>query len=227
MTKITKIRVPIQSTQALMGASGGWLRVVGGLQHHEIVTLLRKRWSSFQVPYLQSLSDAILSRELVCLSIDSHGNQWLSFEDATSSLHVAPQAKLPTELRSQFPFHQIAGLADFLENFGGLADGSLPPCPWFTPVEDCRVVASDCDSYDWGMIGDWAGSLTLYNTCGGNFIVVSPNNVCALWDHDIGWECRNDNPFENLGWTMSDLVEEFIKYLSLAESEAPNSPFYY
>jgi hypothetical protein len=225
--KIETLHFPIDRNTLPEGVSGGWIPVIADLQKHEVVDRLRNRWSSFRVPYLQKLSAAILSRELVCLSIDSQHNQWLSFEDPSSPLHVAPPSVLSGQLRSKFPFHQIPGLADFVEHFGGLANWTLPPCPWFVPADECRVVASDCDYYDWGMIGNWAGSLTLYNTSTGNFIVVSPKDRCAKWDHDIGWERDDEDPFADLNWTMSDLIDEFIAYQSLDENEAKASPFFY
>jgi hypothetical protein len=67
----------------------------------------------------------------------------------------------------------------------------------------------------------------LYNTGTGNFIVVSPDNVCAKWDHDIGWGGADEDPFEDLHWTMAELVERFVEFLSLDESAARQSPFYY
>jgi hypothetical protein len=125
-----------------------------------------------------------------------------------------------------FPFDGIAGLAEFVENFGGLANWTLPPCPWFTPVDECDVVGSDDQDYEWGMIGAWRGSLTLYTTCGGNWIVLSPDNRCAKWGHDIGWELGDEDPFEGLGWTMSEMATEFLAYLSLDDATAQQSPFY-
>ena len=201
--------------------------MIAGLQNHEVVDLLKHRWSSFHTPYLQKLSRAILSRKLICLSIDAQGNQWLSFDDNSSPLHIAPPSTLSDNLRSKFPFHQIPGIADFVENFGGMAESYLPPCPWFVPAKESRVVANDCDYYDWGMIGDWVGSLTLYNTGSGNFIVISPKNRCGKWDHDIGWDRSGEDPFDNLDWSMSNLIDEFIAYLSLDKIESQNSPFYY
>lgn len=207
--------------------SGGWIPVIAGLRSHEVVDLLRKRWSSFEAPYLRRLADVIFSRELKCISIDLEGRQWLSFEDPSSPLHIAPPVNLSGHLRSKFPFHKISGVADFVENFGGMVNWSLPPGPWFTPADDCSFVASDCDRRQWGLIGEWAGSLTLYNTGTGNFIVVSPDNRCAKWDHDIGWECDDECPFQSLYWNMSTLVQEFIAYLSMDEREVKISPFYY
>jgi hypothetical protein len=227
MNKITKLSFPLQLNAVPLSVMGGWVPVIAGLQDHEIKDLLMNRWSAFQEPYLQHLSAAVLNRELLCLSIDSGGYQWLSFEDDSSALHVAPPCALPNELRTQFPFNQIPGLSDFVENFGGLANRSLPLCPWFIPVHECHIVSSECKHYDWGMIGNWAGSLPLYNTGTGNFIVVSPDNRCAKWDHEFGWGGGGSDPFYNLNWTMSDLVEEFVMYLSLGQSEAEDSPFYY
>ena len=180
------------------------------------------------MPYLKRLSAEILSRECSCLSIDSTGTQWLSFEDSSKSpLHVPPPTEIPSDLRGQFPFSKIPGLEQFLESFSGLADWNLPPCPWFIPTYESRVVSSDCDLYDWGRIGEWTGSLPLYNTGTGNFIVVSPDNVCAKWEHDIGWSGCDENPFWSLDWNMSELVEQFVTYLSQEEVEAKDSPFYY
>lgn len=227
MFEITKLRLPVQMKDVPETISGGWLPVIAGLQDHEVIDLLKDRWASFQVPYLQKMATAILGRKLSCLSIDQEGFQWLSFDDWPSPLHLAPPSEIPNDLRSKFPFHRIPGIEDFVKNFGGLADGSLPSCPWFSPATECRVVASDCDYYDWGMLGDWAYSLTLYNTGTGNFIVVSPEDQCAKWDHDIGWGCDDEDPFENLNWSMSMLVEKFIAYLSLDNLEAQDSPFYY
>ena len=228
MFEITRLSLPVQPDVVPRGTSGGWLPVIAGLRAAAIKDVLRKRWSAtFQLPHLTELAAAVLQRELVCLSVDSEGDQWLSFEDSTSCLHVAPPLPIPTQLRSQFPFDQIPGLAQFVENFGGLANWPLPPCPWFVPADHCRVVAKDCDWYDWGAIGQWAGSLTLYNTRAGNFIVVAPDDRCAKWDHDTGWEQDDEDPFCDLGWSMSRLVEEFVAYVSLPETEAGESPFYY
>jgi hypothetical protein len=227
MFEITRLRLPIELNALPANVSAGWIPDIVGLPDRELVDLLRKRWSSFQVPYLRNLSAAILDREFQCLSIDSEGKQWLSFGGERTALHVAPPAEIPAELKSNFPFPQIPGLADFVRNFGGLANWSLPPCPWFIPADKCRVVASDCECYSWGLVGDWAGSLPLYNTGTGNFIVVSPADRCAKWEHDIGWEQENEDPFETLPWSMSDLIEEFIAYLSLNDEEAKESPFYY
>jgi hypothetical protein len=227
MFKIIKLRLPLDPDAIPETASGGWLPVIAGLGGHEVTDQLRKRWSSFQIPYLRNFSAAILSRELKCLSIDSQGNQWLTFEDEWSDLHVAPPAQIPAEIQASFPFHQIPGLEDFIKNFGGLANWNLPPCPWFLPASDCHVVAKDCQYYDWGKIGEWAGSLALYNTGTGNTIVVSPADRCAKWDHDIGWGSGDEDPFEDLNWNMSELIEQFIAYLSLDDNEAEESPFYY
>jgi hypothetical protein len=227
MFEITELALPIDPDSIPDGVSGGWIPVIVGLGNHELIDLLEKRWSAFQVPYLRKLAAAVLSRAFKCLSIDSEGNQWLSFENERSALHVAPPAEIPGELHAKFPFQQIAGLADFMTNFGGLADWCLPPGPSFFPVSECRVVAGDCEYYDWGMIGEWAGALPLYSTGTGNIIVVSPADRCAKWDHDIGWERDDENPLESLNWSMSSLIEKFIAYLSLDDSEAKDSPFYY
>lgn len=228
MFHIQKLPFPVRPDALPARAPLGWLPLIAGLESHQIVALLKNRWSSFQAPYLQRLSAAILDRELLSLSIDERGTQWLTFGDHKHGLHVAPPARLPDSLRAKFPFERIPGLADFLENFGGLADGHLPPCPWFVPFEDCRVVARECDIYDWGLIGRWAGSLTLYNTCSGNFIVLSPDNVCVKWDHDIGWSKDDEDPFEPLHWTMSEMVNAFLAYHELTDEDAlRESPFYY
>jgi hypothetical protein len=225
---IAKVQLPVRPDDVANITDGGWLGVIAGLNSHEIVKLLEDRWANFQVDYLRDFSSAILSRRLQGLSIDSQGQQWLSFEDDRSrQIHIAPPTYIPDELRPCFPFHEIAGLPEFLENFGGLADGFLPPCPWFMPAEYACVVVGNCEHYDWGRIGKWAGSLPIYNTGTGNFIVLSPENVCAKWDHDTGWESREEDPFCSLGWTMADLTREFIAYLSLDEQEAEASPFYY
>jgi hypothetical protein len=227
MFDITELSLPLEPGTIPETVSGGWITVVGGRRDHELIDLLEKRWSSLQVPYLRKLSAAILGREFKCLSIDSEGHQWLSFEDEWSALHVAPPTEIPGDLQARFPFHEIPGLADFLTNFGGLANWSLPPGPGFFPANECRVVASDCDYYDWGMIGQWAGALPLYSTGTGNIIVVSPADRCAKWDHGIGWEREDEDPFESLSWSMSTLVEEFVAYLSLDDTKAKDSPFYY
>jgi hypothetical protein len=67
----------------------------------------------------------------------------------------------------------------------------------------------------------------LYNTRCGNFIVISPENVAAKWDHEIGWANEEEDPFCSLGWSMSDLVENFVSYLSLGGDLAEEAPFYY
>lgn len=219
---ITELPFPVTDDEP-----GGWTSAIAGLDGDQIVDRLKAEWSGFQQPYLQALSQAILSRELECLSIDSFGQQWLTFYDPLTPVHIAPPAKLTDQLRSQFPFDAIPGLAEFLEHFAGLVDGRLPPCPWFVPIGQCRTLRSNCDFYDWGLLDGWEGALTLYNTCGGNFIVLSPENVCAKWEHDIGWEQPDENPFEKLGWSMSDLVFQFIAYLSLSEESQKDSPFYY
>jgi len=228
MFEIIKLRLPIDQNAVPESVSGGWTRSIAGLEDYEVVGLLKERWSAFEAPFLQKLSAAILARKLNCLSIDSDGRQWLSFEGAMSSpLHVAPPSKLSDDLKSRFPFHRIAGFAEFVEDFGGLANWPLPPGPSFISASECRVVASNCDLYDWGMIGIWEGSLPLYWTGTGNCIVVSPENRCAKWNHEIGWSYDDKDPFESLNWSMGDLVEEFITYLSADESGVKSSPFYY
>jgi hypothetical protein len=214
---------------------GGWFPWIAERSADEVVAELRSRWSAFTTPYLQKLSAAILERPLSQFSFDTQGGQWLTFEKSGSApLHVAPPQTLTAELRTMFPFERIPGLAEFQEHFGGLVDGQVPPCPWFCPVDDSRVVAADCKVYDWGLVGDWAGALTLYNTKGGNFLVLSPENRCAKWDHDIGWERQDENPFTPLSWTMSDLVDAFLEYVAaydLTQDHGPlaveESPFYY
>lgn len=225
--RITELHFPLDPKAAPRTITKGWLPVIAGLQSHEIKDFLKKKWSSFQQPFLLELTTAVLDRDLLCLSIDSQGNQWLSFKDAISALHLAPPSVISNDLRSQFPFHEIPGLTDFVENFGGLANWTLPPCPWFVPATECNIVSNECSRYDWGMIGEWAGSLTLYNTCSGNFIVVSPNDNCGKWDHDIGWGHVNEDPFYSLDCSTSDLIKSFVAYLSLRDDQVKDSPFYY
>lgn len=226
-SKIIELTIPIEPQQQLQHGNTGWLPIVAGLSCDEIVTMLEERWSPFTFGYLKRLSEAVLHRPFRCLSIDWEGRQWLSFGEGREALHVAPPEELPSKLRSEFPFASIPGLTEFVENFGGLVDGYLPPCPWFATASECRVVTANCQYYDWGRIGKWEGSLTLHNTRGGNWFVISPTNRCAKWEHDIGWESDELDPFEELNWSLSDLIEQYAIYVDLKKTGQQESPFYY
>ena len=223
--------LPIDSDFEKIDPSDGWLPTIRGKSKSEVIETLKQRWSFEAAPFLQSLADAIFRRDIACLATGLHGEQWLSFASySESSLHIPPPTPLPSSLKERFPFSEIAGVEDLLVNFGGLVDGMLPPCPQFIPVSECRLVSDDCDLYDWGKTDGWEGSLPIYNTMSGNFIVLSGDNRCAKWDHDIGWETKEVTPFTDLEMNIDDLIEKFVLYIDMDDSDSTvrrEYPFYY
>ncbi len=229
MDRVRRCPFPIDPSVVPNVDGAGWLPTIAGLSVDEVLALLRRRWAGLATPYSKRPAEELLSRPLVGLSIDADGDQWLTFEDEPqASLHLAPRRQLPARIREQFPFEAIDGLAEFVENFGGTADSRLPPCPWFLPASDVRVVSADCPDHEWGKVGEWEGSLTLYNTASGNFIVVRPDGTLGKWEHDIGWY-GDDDPFVTLGWDMATLVDEYVAYLAMDEDECESlsPPFHY
>src|SRR5262249_28999351 len=100
-------------------------------------------------------------------------------------------------------------------------------CFW-RPSESV-IVRADDPTNDWGMLGEWEGSVTFYHGASGDQILIHPGGDVGKWSHEIGWESSDQPSVERLGTSFHELIEHFPDYLSLPlmSPRRRDSPFCY
>jgi hypothetical protein len=189
----------------------------------QIVGSLRAQWRFDKLPHLARLANAILELPLSCLSAyDEH--YWLTFNGSGFPLSISGTNIVPSSLFDTFPISSVDGLQEFLRDFGGMADGALPPGGCFWRPSECVFVSADDKKYHWGMVGTWAGSLAIYHGAGGDQIVIHPDGYIGKWSHEIGLARTHDEPpIARLKFSFAELIDHFREYLALS-IHSPRSP---
>jgi hypothetical protein len=195
----------------------------------EILSRLRVRYRFPSYPHLTHLAAAILKQPPSCLSFD--GDQyWLTFENADHPIHIKGVSAIPLPLYDKFQIQSVPSLEEFLQYFGGLSNGwRLPPCNHFLLPADTVCVSKDDIQRDWGTIGDWTGSLLLYQGASGDEIVIHSDGTPGAWFHDVAWESLDEVAFQPIDMTFPELIDHFAECLALPlDSEKwKESPFFY
>ena len=231
MDRAKEFQFPLSAKELGNHVNGPWAIFAGDGDSEFVLDKLKQLYAQIDVDFVRRLGDFVLTHRDLCLSILPDGEQWLSLrrDESILSLQPPPLEGIPDEVQSVFAFNKVEGLGQLMRFFGGMANWSLPPSPWFLPLESARVVKADCEYYDWGVVEAWEGSLPIYNTCGGNILVVSDSNRIGKWDHEFGWgfEEGGESPWTDLETDLAGLVDQFIEYqtLEMGSEEMQAAPF--
>jgi Fe2+ or Zn2+ uptake regulation protein len=206
----------------------GFLADLVCLPPTEVVSRLRSEYRFEPFPHLTKLAKTILDLPLPCLS--AHGDHfWLTFNRSDRPVSIAGRSHIPQSLYDKFPLQAVPGLEEFLRHFGGMATESLPPCSFFQRPSKCVCVSADDENLEWGVIGDWAGSLSFFQGATGDQIVIHPDGRPGAWFHDVAWEHSGEVAFQPIGMSFPKLIDYLAEYLVLpvTSSQRESSPFYY
>jgi hypothetical protein len=127
---------------------------------------------------------------------------WLEFSSGGTPLYIAEFRNEPPTENLDFPIHHFPELKEFLTFFGGMLDFGR----FATPAE-LLVMRREEGGIGWGSVGQWDGSLIIYQLVSGDALVIHPDGSVGKWLHEYA--------FMSLEWLENEGLEEAVLDLKL------------
>jgi hypothetical protein len=188
---------------------------LAGASTADVVNVIREQWAFPDLPHLQTLTDAICDKSLVCTSQYENDFFFTFHDDGGFPLSLPMRDSPPVPFLADV---KAPGFSDFMCRFGGLIDGHLPPGACVLSPESSAVVEQETEDFTpdfmWGEVGLWEGARTFWHSGSGNLLLIHQSGQLGRWFHEIGWSHDDEIAVNSIDMSFPELIQDFAKYLS-------------